>query len=58
MADQGASEGRQVTRVTLEFDRELSEEEIRQLQAQHDAVNVLVEPPLPDDHDHDHNIES
>lgn len=41
------------SRVTLVFNRELSEEELRQLQASHDAIEAVM---AEGDHDHDHAV--
>lgn len=41
------------SRVTLVFDHELSEEELRQLQASHDAIEAVM---AEGDHDHDHAV--
>lgn len=41
------------TRVTLVFDRGLSPEELRQLQASHDAIEAVF---AEGDHDHDHAV--
>ncbi|MGW0531876.1 hypothetical protein [Streptomyces sp. NPDC003032] len=46
-----------LTAVTLVFTREISEAEAQEMQAQHDALRAVVQPQLPDDHDHDHAAE-
>ncbi|MEU6989416.1 hypothetical protein ABZ953_01985 [Streptomyces sp. NPDC046465] len=46
-----------LTAVTLVFSREVSEEEAQAMQSQHDALRAVVQPQLPDDHDHDHAAE-
>jgi hypothetical protein len=41
------------SRVTLVFNRTLSEEEIQQLKASHDAIETVM---AEGDHDHDHAV--
>ncbi len=40
------------THVTLTFDREVTEEEITQMQEQHDAISAMAS--IGGHHDHDH----
>ncbi|MFI1971043.1 hypothetical protein BLA24_29570 [Streptomyces cinnamoneus] len=57
MAGREASGDRQAAvgaRPLLAFNRELSDEEVRQLQSRHDAIGALLEPPSADD-DHCHH---
>ena len=42
----------QLTHVTLTFDRELSDQEVKQMQLQHNAIRVLKGGGGHHDHDH------
>ncbi|BAU85037.1 hypothetical protein SLA_4149 [Streptomyces laurentii] len=52
MTDSGSSGNREPgSRVILEFDREVTDEEVKQMQAQHNATSAFQEPRSQDDPD-------
>ena len=53
MSEPASSEKQKtLTHVTLAFDREVSEEEVKQMQLQHDAISALASSGGHHDHDH------
>jgi hypothetical protein len=43
------------THVTLTFDRQVTEEELRQMQAQHNAISAVMAAAAAGGHHHDHD---
>jgi hypothetical protein len=50
----GGQSEKKVTHVTLAFDRELTDEEVKQMQMQHKAVSAAKATGAGGHHDHDH----
>ncbi|MGW1288220.1 hypothetical protein ACWD4N_32210 [Streptomyces sp. NPDC002586] len=53
MAAQNADKQGEQTHVTLVFDREVTDEEVKQMQLQHNAIKALSQKD-GGHHDHDH----